>query len=66
MTNPTAAAPQRNKLYGVFRNAWHRITEHPQLKGTHKGHRVEPQTQHRTTLNPNPMSDSGVQMLPEL
>jgi len=38
---------------------FHRITEKPELEGTWKHHSVQSPAPHRTTQNPNPISDSS-------
>jgi len=43
-----------------------RIMEYPKLEGTHSDHQVQPVASHSTTQNPNPMSESSDQTLPEL
>jgi len=46
---------------------FHRIIEYSELEGTHKDHQVQlPAPLSRPTSNPNPMSESIVQMLLEL
>ena len=44
----------------------HKITEYPELEGTHKDHWAQPLAPHRTTQNPNLTSECDVSMLPEL
>lgn len=44
----------------------HRTTERTELEGTHRDHQVQILTPHRITKNWKPMSECGVQTLPEL
>ena len=45
--------------------SFHRITEYPELEGSHKDHQVQHLAPCKTILNSNAMSESVVQMLLE-